>query len=692
MAEIPQLNETQPVLNQQSVSSTATSHEAFAQVLGNIAGEAGHKAEQIAEDQSQSMYINSVANIEQLKTSAQMQMLEHPDQASKVSDTMLQASDMVKQAAFVNDKDRTRLNAYISGAVDDVALAATKTNVHQTQLMAAYTHYANWPSQLKAYEDALMKDPDKADQLKDGMISSLKSLVSIGALTPHEAGASIKTISDKIDVQQQYIRDMGNPNFSARDYHTNTSSLHPKSPQEMANAPIDENTGWLTNHYTNDRSFQGVLADLYNHTVPNLQTYYGLQPSQREHAALTRRGVMEADGLINSGTPLPYIQNVYDGLNQKGQVLSYKDQALRTSLGSYLNKLKNGNYLETIQSTPAGASILQNFTSRKFAIDNSPISDTDKGKLHLDNLNNMVNQAVSYGYANHMQPSNIQPIPKGIVDNVEAGFQVGNDPSVVLQSIGQFRNENRPWLAQAMKKPEQKVVVNTVALAGDFVKPSDLIDYVAANQVGRDFTKINEGQEKTALSDPKLNGLIATTPAFQDAMTVVRNQYDPIQTQQIQANMIKTAANYVKYLAQKSGDFTMKNKDTYIQQASNIVSNAYPKMSSTNYIANPRQLNLTPSEMDVLARYAINQGYNFLKEGVKEEVFMSAVDRNQLKMTLSPTNEIMAVDGNNKVYWHAPFTTTLMGAARKFQQQQDQDAAKLQNELNTMRYGAGNIP
>lgn len=691
MNEIPQIKDSQPILNAQNVSSTAKGTDAFAEALGNLAGQASKEAEKIEDNQSQSMYINSVSNVEQLKTKAQMQMLEHPDQAGKVAQNMKAASDVINQAAYVNDQDRVKLKAYISSANDDVDLAATRTSVHQTQLMSAYTHYANWPSQLKAYQDALMKDPDKAENLKTSIISNLKNLVSIGALTPHEAGSSIKTMSDIVDVQQQWLSAFQNGDVNAKDYHTMTSSVLPRSPQEIANSPMDENTGWMVNSHASDRSFQGVLSDLYKHNYPDFQTFNKLQPAQRDHVMLTYQGVKEADGYINSGSPLPEIQRVYDDLNQRGRVLSYKEQGTRNALGQFLHRVKGGDFLSAIQGTPGGASILQNYTNNNMAIQNSPMSDEQKSKATLDNLNNMVSGAVSYGYGAHFAPNLIQPIPKPIVDMAQSAFKAGNDPTILLQAVGQFRDENKPWLAQAMPKASQKVVVNTIALAGNFSKPSDMIDYVAANQEGRSFLKVSEGQEKGAISDSKLQGLIASQPVFQNAMSVVRVQYDPLQTQEIQSQIVKTAANYVKYQAEKNGDFTLANKDEYIQKAMGLIGNAYPKISSTNYIANPRQLNLTPPEMDILSHYALDQAYTYLKEGVKESVYMSAVDRNNLKVTVSPTNEILAVDGNNKVYWHAPFSANLMGAARRFWAQQEEDSKKLQKEYETMRYGAGGL-
>lgn len=704
MAEIPQLQDTQPILQAQTPSTKSTGYDALAKVLGEIAKEAGKQAGEIEKEHSKSMMVNSVANVEQLKTSAQMQLLEHPDQAVQVSQNMQKATDMVKQAAFVNEGDRAKLNYYSSIANDSVALMATKSAVHQSQLMAEYTHYGNWIAQVKVHDELLMKDPEAADKYRAAMIGSLKNLVQTGVITPHAAAAQIKSLSERVDVQREWVQRFKDGDVSAEEYHRMHSSLLPKSQQEIAASPVNESTAWMVNTHNSDRSFQGALSDVYKHLTPNLQTYYNMEPSQRDHIALAMEGVKVADGLINSGTPLPTIQNVYDDLNQKNRVLNYKETGLRNSIGQYLHRINTGDYLGAIESTPGGAAILHDYTNRNIAISNSAMSNEDKTKYTLDNMNNMVNGAIAYGYGHHFTPTQIQPIPKSIVANMEQAFKVGQDPSIILQTIGQFREENRPWLGNAMKKPSQKVVVNTVSLAGNFSKPTDLLEYIASNQDGRTFQNVEANQEggvygqpgtkqdKIKHTDPILSGLLVSQTSFQNAMAVVRSQYDQINTQQIQDQLVKTSLNYVKYMAEQKGDFSMQNRDEYIQRASSLIANAYPKISGTNYIANPRQLNLTPAEMDVLAVYAIDQGQNYLKAGFKESVYETAFDRNRLKMTLSPTNEVMAVDGNNVVYWHAPFSANLMGAATSHDRKQRADAEKLQKEIMSMRYGAGGIP
>lgn len=672
MAELSQFNESNPALNVQQVSSKASGYEAFAKTLGDIAGAASDKAVEIETDQSNAMYIHSVSNMEQLKTSAQMAMLEHPDQAPKIAENLQNSITQVQEAAYVNRKDRVKLDAYGTATADSVALEATRASVHQGQLMAAYTHYANWPDQLAAYQAALSKNDGTADNLKDAMMKSLKSLVSIGAITPEQAGSSIKSMAGVVDIARDNIAMYNSGTATPQDYHTVNSPLLNKNPASNVNTPINEETGWAVNYATQDKTFQGVLADLYNHQLPSPQFFDSLKPAERQRAILTMQGVMQSDGLINSGTPYPVLKQQYDSLSAKGEVLSYRDQALRNSLGVYLNKLKSGDYLGAIQGTPGGGAILHDYVARNAAIDNAAVSDQDKGKFKLDNLNNMVDRAAAYGEGHHMPNEVIQPIPAPIVADVENGFKQGSDPTVVLSTLGQFNKQNQTYLANAMKNPDQRLIVQSLAFSGNNIKPSDKLDFIAANQEGREF--VNKELTGGVKDKDIANRVYAN---LSNQLKLIGQNYDYQQAQALQNSMINTTVKYAKYLAQKDNNLTMESKwsDTigaatwkkYVDKASEIYATSFQQMSGTNYSINPNQLPIpvTKGELDVLADYAINQGYDYLRQGRKSFEYESAIGRNPLKMVLSPTNQIQAVDANGKVYYSTPFTANLLSHAQE---------------------------
>lgn len=672
-SELTQIKDEYPVLGNVTVNSGAEGFESFAKTLGSFAEKSENKAEDIASEQSNAMYINSVANAEQVKSNAHNRMLENPDSAPQIASQTATALEEIKNNAFVNKKDRGRLNAFISTTNDSVLEKATTTEVHQRQLQAAFTHYANWPDQLKAYQNALLNDHQQAETLKDAMTSSLRSLVDTGAITPVQAAHGLKTMRDVVGLAEDHYSMYGNPETSAQDYHTVAS--HPlNAGQDNTTAPINASTGWLIDYHNNDKTFQGVLADISQRKLPNPQAFDSLEPSQRQHALMSMQGVQIADGMINSGEPYPAIVSKYKELNTKGETLSYSDQATKNALGNYIDQLKNGNYLTVMSQTPTGNSIMQDFNQRNAAIQNSPIDNDQKSQMLLQNKNKMVDEAVAYGEGHHIPM--IQPIPQADVSVVQNAFEPGQDPSAVLSTLGQYNKSNRAYVANALHNPDQRMVVSGVSLSANNLPPQAMLDFVAANQKGRKYLFNDSSYAgKEAVKDSTLMTRISTNLA--PAMRIVGTNYDPEQAQILQNSMLKTTLNYAKYLAQKdktSPDgadkpltISTSEWNNYVDQASRVYATAYQQQSGTNWIVNSQQLPqpLTNGQLDVLADHVVNEGYNRLMEGKDRAVFESARSRNPLHMVVSPTNDLQAVDGNGKIYYTMPFTSNTLPYAQE---------------------------
>jgi hypothetical protein len=674
MAEIPTLNDDSPVLNTVKINSTAEGYEAFAKTLGQLATTATDTATEIEKDQSQTMYINSVANVEQLKTTARMRMLEHPDQAPKIADQNDDALDIIKKNAFVNNKDRARLNAYISGASDDVALEATKTEVEQRQLEAATTHYTNWPDQLKAYAQANITDHEQAEHLKEAMIASLHGLVMSRAITPYQMASGLKDMDAAVDAARDTYEVYGNPDSTAKDYHTVAANPLNEG-QDKTAAPINESTKWLTDYHNNDLSFQSVRSDIYNRQLPNPLAFSRLEPAQRKQAIQEIHGVQAADGLINSGEPFPAIEHLYNTLDRKGEVLNYRDDALKHALGGYINKLKNGNYLDVMAQTPQGDAIMKKFVMQNTAIKNSSISNEQKNQQILQNKNDLVNNSVSYAEGHHIPNQYVQPIPQNDVSIVENSFIKGNDPKNALTIMGQYTKQNKTYVANALKNPDQRIVMQALAFAPPTIKPQDQLDFIAANQTGEDKQgqPNDKGRTYELDHDKRIHDAKVKIAANLDTqMRFISQNYDPESAQILQNSMINTATNYVKYQAQKDNNILSTGSwSPYIDKATQMYSQSFAPMTGLNYSINPQQLPMPMSkgQLDVVSNYVVGEGYKKLKTGRSDTEYMAATDRNPLRMILSPTNQFQAVDGNGQVYFSTPISERLVPYAQKVQKE-----------------------
>lgn len=673
---LAQFQDTQPILQPQEVNSEASGYEAFAQVLDKLSSEGMEVAKTAAETESKSMLINSVANIEQLKTTSEMRMLENPDQAARINDDMQSSVNQVTQNAYVNKFDRAKLNRFAVNATDDIALKGTEQSVTQARLGAAFTHFANFPDQLKAYQDALNSgDEDTANTLQHSMMSNLHSLVLMRAITPEQSGSSMKLIQNTTTSASNYLNLVNNPNATAKDYHTvEAGSINPNNNAASVNpnAPINGNTQWLTDYNNNDKSFRGVMSDINNGVLPSAAAYTSLTDNQQKQVSLTKQGVAQAQGLINSGEPFPVLQKTYQELSTKGNVLSYEEEGSRNWLGKYLINLNNGNYLDAIGNTPQGSQIMQTYINKTTALQSAPIDDAQKQSLMFNIKNDMVNSAVSYGQAHHIPDNLIKPIPSVDLDQMQKGFTINGDPINVIETLGQYDKSNQAYIANSLKTPEQRIIAQAISYAGNGVKPQDQLDLIAANQSGRSYNDIKYAG--ASVNDGVVKARIAAD--LKDPLNLLNQQYGSMDGQSFQGGMINSALNMAKYLAYKNNDFGMNSWTKYADQAAAIYKNAFTPQSGANYMVNAKALSspLTSAQLDTLADYATMKGYQKLSGSVNPGVFETMATRNPLKMTISPTNNLQATDSNGHVYFSTPLTAGVLANAN-VQTQQRRKAA-----------------
>lgn len=662
MPNMPDSLLSNPVINSQQINDNSEGDENLALTLSKIASSSAQTATEMQEDESSAMYVNSVANVEQLKTTTQIRMIQHPDAANKIAEDYRNASDIVVKNSYVNKKDRSKLNQYSDSLLNSVDLQAAEATAKQTRLQASIEHYTNWPDQLKSYYQALLTNPEMADSLKKSMVNTLKGLASIEAITPLQAANGVKSMSDMVDVANDHHSVYGDEEATATHLHETLSHPLNYDNPHNTNLPINESTKWLIDHYNNDKSFQGVIADISNRKLPDPAVFDSLTPLERNHAILSISGVRVADGLINSGEPFPVIEKTFKDLNETNRILNYKERATRNSLNVYIQELKNGNYLSVIGKTPAGGSIIHSYIDKNAAINNMQLSDEKKKDLLDKNKNEMISSMVSYGEAHHIPQEYIKPIPENDMAIANNSFKLDQDPSEVLNLLDNYGKINKIYFSDSLSKPHQKIMMEALSYSDKTIKPQSKIDFVTANQEGRDYSMIDFSKNK--INNEILSARIYSN--FKEQLNFFENQYDRKDSMQLQNGMVQSTLRYAKFLAIKNQDFSMNHWKDYIDQASDIYMKSFKVISGSNYIVNDAQLNgqYTKSDLDILSWYAINNAQNYLKEGKDQSMFLLAMDRNPLKMIISSTNHLQAIDSNGTVYYSQPLTQNLIGHAR----------------------------
>ena len=677
--EFPQFQETQPVLKAPQVNSSAQGYEAFAKTLGALSGATAEKAASLAQDESSAMYLNHVANAEQVKTSAQIQMLEHPDQAAHISELTEKTLDSIKESSFVNSKDRSKLDAYLSGVNDDVRLKATVTEVRQRQHETAYTYFANSADKQKAYYNALLHNPELAEQLSDAHGKELQGMVSLGALTPIQAYGELKqysALTDKARRHMEYLKLAGQDGeVNALDYHKATGNPTDNTPQ--TGAPINGDTQWLMTHHAADMSFAGLKADTIDGRF-NAEAFDNASPAQQDEVLLQMGGVNDANAMINSGEPFPKIQKAYNDLTQKHEVLSYRDQGKRDRLAKYINELSNGNYLQVMAQTPAGDAILQNYNSRNSAIENSAMSEADKAAQHIRNKDSMIDNAVAYGQAHHIPDEYIQPIPAPEIAVVQNAFKVGQDAGAALEILKSYSPRNQMYVANAMKNPREKVVMQTIALAGANMTDADSRNFIAANQDGRGYAALALTPENKATADYIKDSI---NVSIKDSLKVIAAQNNTQDGVTLNSALINAGMNYAKFISEKNQEFTMQQDSGFFSSVENIsktaelINRAYKPLSGANYIVNANQVKLTQREMDNIAQVAIDEAKDYVRSNVSPANFAALESQTSLTVSVTPTNMIQVKDSTDKIWYSEPMTsdTSTYAAHKIYKKRQEME-------------------
>ncbi len=661
MAEIPQLKEAHPILNAQRVSSEGEGFESFAKTLASFAQKEAETAVKLNNEKSDTMYMNSVANAEQAKKDAQIQLLEHPENADKILEHSSQTLNEIKSTAYVNAHDRAKLGKSIASAQGDISLDVAKTSVRQHQLIAAQTHFMNWPDQVAAYKDMLRTDPANAEKMYESMVGSLKGLVSTRVITPVQAANNLKDIRGAVNLEARYHHLLQSSNASAEDYHRVDSSPY-NNGKDNTGSPISEDTGWLVDHFASDKSMKNIDANLFDHKLPNMEVYSSITENERNHVDQVQEGIQAADGLIRSGGSYPEVTRRLDALDSHKDSLNVRDNATRIALQDFKNGLKN-DYLGTVSSLPAGKSILRDYNDRNAAIGQmAGVSDVEKQRMMNENNDHMVSQMVAYGQAIHAPSDQIKPFPKAVVTAAQQGFNMNGGPGLTLSTLRGYSPQNQVYLANSMNTPKQQVVMQTISFGGKKLADQDALDFIAANQ-DRSYKEIDLKTEDS-VTDNYLKNQISTQ--IPNAIKIIQAQNDSRNAVTLNGQLIQAGANYAKYLSEKRSQFSFKKDGSIFGSTSNVadavrlINSSYAPITGADYVFNKNQLDVTQTQADYLAMYAREGAGSRLQSIVSPSNYQQLKNRAPMLITMTPTHDLVAQDPSGNVLFSEHLTLNLM--------------------------------
>lgn len=666
VAPLTQYDQDQPILQETAVKSTAEGENAIADSFGKasqVAFEAGAKLE---DTQSKAMFLQSVGLSEDLKTSAQQKLLENPGQAKQIADQTAQTAETIKQNSYVNAEDRARLNYFVDRNVDAVGVDATKVAVDQRRLGVQYNFFSNFGTSYNAYRDAAIAGDKSADDLKNAMLSTIKGAMSIKAITPQQAVNAIQAITHVTKDVQDFHTMFDQGDADAGDYHTaNANILSQNNLVGRTPDPIDGNTKWLVDYYTNDHSKQKVESDINDWKLPNPQDFLNGTDDDRQKWILQMQGARQVQGLVNKGTAFPILSTMLDDLSQKGRILDYKDTAVKAGLERYFDFAKNGDFLKIMSLSPDGGKIMNDYLMRKSAI--SEFSDpADQDRLQRNNDNDLIWKGVSWAQARNWPGGLIRPFDQAtVITPVENAMVAGQDIKPIFDMMNKYDQDVHPYLANSLSTPLNRMVFNTASLARDTGNSDQQIRaYILGSQKGQDFSALDV-KDGTKIND--IRAQIAV--GIRDQLDFILKQNDPTQSGLLYNAMLESGVNMAKQLAIQNNDPQM-NKSSwfgsspdYAKQAVNFLKNAYPIKTGSNYMVNDNQGKWSDQQLSAYAHFINGEGYKNISGKVPTETMEEIQDRNPLTATISPTNDLMSVGADGNVYASIPITTSLLSHA-----------------------------
>lgn len=684
MPELPQFNETQSVLQQQKVNSKAEGFDAWAKTLGNIANEAGNQAEKIEEEKSNALFMVSANSANELKTKTHIEMIQNPDKANNIAKNALSVNESIKQAAVLNEKDRSRLNYMVNENQSQINLRAAETD-HSFQVRSLGNKFWDeYPISMRQIEEAIGQgDFDKAKILEENLHANALSAAKIGSLSPEAFGRVNKSMRDLYDRASYLTKLSQDPNgVSAHEYHANKISPFASQSFDNIGQPVHGNTQWMANHLNYDRTMQGQLNALYNGQPVNFGVVASASENDYNKFIMTMNGVNQVKGAISSGIPFNQIQAHIETLETK-EKLSAIEEGQVTYWKSLNNRMSSDNAFYGIMGQ---VGLGQEYTAEHQA--QSASLRATKGGADLvralqDNDNKYIGQMVDLARSLSLDPHYIKPIPVEWSNEVKSSFQKDAPVLPALRRLEYVAPEFRAYLAEAMPKSHQGMSVWVAGLTLGKTDSSFQADLIHANQnqIEPNAPK-GEGKEKNSLITSGKEDVGTKADNIWSAIISQNDNMKSIYTYlgklpngaSAQSGFRQMAINYVNDQAQRAGDVDLSHKDDYINTFANNINKGFNFYQSDKALINLTDLPITrQQDVDYLTNYALSEAYKRIHEGKSESDFQTSLSINPLMVVSTPDRRLIVIDRYGRAAvtndgheaFDVPYTTNLLAAAQK---------------------------
>lgn len=711
----PQFQDAHPVVGDARMSDGAGGAEAWAKTLEGIAGGISNMVNEENKDRSRTQYLHTVAQMQAVHNAAEISMIEDPSSTMAAMSTANKSLGALADGAVVNKADRESLNNYASQMSSAVALIGTKTNVRQSLREAAYQYFSSVPEWLQTSHTLMRTDPEGAQKYHDYLVEHSHAMVSIGAITPQQAQATLGTLSKQADLLNNYYQHVNSGNATAKDHHVLGAHVLGGG-IDYANAPVNGDYGMRAGMAQEDQTRNGILTNIAKGGFPSAEGYANLasHPAAIQEVDDAINGRSIADGMVSSGASMDSIKARARELQTSAKLGKEptRDKFERISLEKWVNYSVTHPY-DVVVSTGKGPAINQDYhdqigiveAERQMelsAIDPSKQPqewqavhakyDAKASELFEGRTSALHTDAVVRGMPN----TNV--ISSAETEAVKAALHPNGDTRGVLQVLSQYKTPNmRALVAQSLPHPDQQMAVMTVAMLPSSVPDNVKLDFLNAqkysesvdiygNQTGKAEKPSFAGELEFNVRN-KLQGEIASSLTNQ--FKLYTSTYEIGSAGQAMTNSVDAATNYATYLSVQAGDPTMTKRGYkyYAAQGAAVIQAGFNPKTGRDWVynanANPVP-GMTDGSMDIVSNYLKRKNIDQLKKD-GFEVHATAAVNNSIPffVSVAPDGVAHVMDSNKHSYYQLPLNQQLIDTATDWFEKEQQKAFHPEQDLFT---------
>lgn len=649
---LSQYDSENPIIHEQTVSDKSKGLEAISKTLGGVSELALKHAESLGEQESNAMYVQSQVQLDTIKSNAKIDMIKNPGQADKIADKTAETYSSIVQQSVVNKSDRQKLMKTAADQLNDLRVDGARATFDVAKNQARINFYSGWPDVLKGIKSSVGHEKEFERRIK----ATNELLATMGRnkiITPTQLGNAYESLHAAIDSAQQYQRAVADNSLTARDYHQIKGGVIPVDDGTHMGQPVDHNTLHLYTAQSGDLTKETLEAEIAAGGNGNPLAWGQLTDKSVESDEMFSfaHGAHSVYAELNAGVPLSQLQN--EAKKLQGNIKSTEQRGRYAALKSVLSDAGAGYVDKLLANNPIWREVAYGYNQAIAAVDSSAQSPQQKEQLHQFYFNNLVWKRQSLMDAMHV-PSELQhPLPREFVESSKTAWALDKDPAPLLVASDHLQADLKDYLATAQDTPIHQETTRLIAnLKADTV-PGGLLSGNSRTTDGDRRNWVMAQQNGRSFADLKI-----TTP--QDEQPIIQDIQDKIgdtlrfvsrqsgsQTRGVA--LVKSATNYVKYIAQQSGDFTLKNKNDYVEKAAAMINEANKVEKGTNWTVNP---NVIPTEnMDNIASHLIEEQQARINERFGHDRGMVMTAANSLSVVNTPNGHLAVIDAyGNKLY------------------------------------------